>query len=69
VLGPDGREIARGLVAYDAADAVKIAGRKSSEIASVLGYDARSAMIHRDDLAVSRSAANRSAGEQKDEPC
>lgn len=55
ILGPDGREIARGLVAYDAADAVKIAGRKSSEIPTVLGYEGRSAMVHRDDLVVSRA--------------
>jgi glutamate 5-kinase len=53
VIAPDGREIARGLVAYDAADAVRIAGLKSSEIASVLGYEARSAMVHRDDLVMS----------------
>ncbi|MDQ0997251.1 glutamate 5-kinase [Phyllobacterium ifriqiyense] len=52
VVGPDGKEAARGLIAYDAADAVKIAGRKTSEIAEILGYDARSAMIHRDDLVV-----------------
>lgn len=55
ILGPNGREIARGLVAYDAADAVRIAGRKSSEIPAVLGYEGRSAMVHRDDLVVSRS--------------
>lgn len=48
----DGREVARGLVAYDAADAMRIAGRKSAEIEAVLGYQARSAMIHRDDLVV-----------------
>ncbi|MGH6859188.1 MAG: glutamate 5-kinase, partial [Phyllobacterium sp.] len=52
VFGPDGREAARGLVAYDAADAVRIAGHKTGEIAAILGYDARSAMIHRDDLVV-----------------
>ena len=56
VISPEGREIARGLVAYDAADAVRIAGLKSSEIASVLGYEARSAMVHRDDLVMSHSA-------------
>ena len=53
ILDPDGREVARGLVAYDAADAVKIAGLKSGEIAARLGYEARAAMIHRDDLVVS----------------
>jgi glutamate 5-kinase len=52
VFGPDGREAARGLVAYDASDAVRIAGCKTNEIAAVLGYDARAAMIHRDDLVV-----------------
>ena len=57
IAGPDGTEIARGLVAYDAADAVRIAGRKSTEIAAVLGYEARAAMIHRDDLVVSRARA------------
>ncbi len=52
ILSPDSREIARGLVAYDAADAVRIAGLKTTEIEAVLGYEARSAMIHRDDLVV-----------------
>ncbi|EKF18773.1 glutamate 5-kinase [Nitratireductor pacificus] len=50
VLGPDGREAARGLIAYDAADAVRIAGLKTGDIAGVLGYEARAAMVHRDDL-------------------
>ncbi|MCO5070125.1 MAG: glutamate 5-kinase [Rhizobiaceae bacterium] len=53
VLTPEGREIARGLVAYDAADAVRIAGLKTSEIAGILGHEARAAMIHRDDLVLS----------------
>lgn len=53
ILSPEGAEIARGLVAYDAADAVRIAGLKTAEIETVLGYEARSAMIHRDDLVVS----------------
>jgi len=54
VLSPDGIEVARGLVAYDAADAVRIAGLKTQEIDAVLGYQARSAMVHRDDLVMSR---------------
>lgn len=45
-----GREIARGLVAYDAAEMAAIAGRQSQEIESLLGYSGRSAVIHRDDL-------------------
>ncbi len=54
VLTEDGREVARGLIAYDSSDAVKIAGKKSSDIPAILGYEARAAMIHRDDLVVSK---------------
>jgi glutamate 5-kinase len=56
IIDPDGREVARGLAAYDAADAVRIAGKKSTEIEAVLGYQPRAAMVHRDDLAMSRTA-------------
>lgn len=54
ILDYQGHEIARGLVGYDAADAIKIAGKKTAEIEAVLGHEARSAMIHRDDLVMSR---------------
>lgn len=50
ILAADGREIARGLVAYDAADAARIAGLKSVEIERVLGYRGRDELVHRDDL-------------------
>ena len=46
----DGREVARGLAAYSAKDAALIAGRKSAEIESLLGYAGREELIHRDDL-------------------
>jgi glutamate 5-kinase len=52
VRGPDGGEIARGLVAYDRDDALKIIGKNSKRIEGVLGYAGRSEMIHRDDLAM-----------------
>jgi glutamate 5-kinase len=57
ILDGVGHEVARGLVAYDAPDAVRIAGLKSSQIAEVLGHEARAAMVHRDDLAMSRIGA------------
>ena len=47
-----GREIARGLVAYNAADAERIAGKRTVEIEAILGYRGRDEMIHRDDLAL-----------------
>ena len=52
VRGPDGAEIGRGLVAYDADDAEKIRGRSSADVQSILGFTGRTAMIHRDDLAL-----------------
>jgi glutamate 5-kinase len=50
VLAADGHEIARGLVAYPADEAARIAGRRSGEIAEILGYTSRDEIIHRDDL-------------------
>jgi glutamate 5-kinase len=50
VVGLDGSEIARGMVAYDSADALKIKGLKSAEIMKVLGAAGRDEIIHRDDL-------------------
>ncbi len=47
-----GRELARGLVAYSAADARRIAGHRSREIEALIGYRGRDEMIHRDDLVV-----------------
>ncbi|SDG35175.1 glutamate 5-kinase [Limimonas halophila] len=47
-----GRELARGLIAYSADAARRIAGRKSAEIADILGYSGREELIHRDDLAL-----------------
>lgn len=49
VAGPGGA-VARGLVAYDAADAVSIAGTRNEAQAELLGYAPRSALIHRDHL-------------------
>jgi glutamate 5-kinase len=52
VLDKTGREVARGLCAYSAADARRIMGHKSREIEARLGYRGRDEMIHRDDLVV-----------------
>jgi glutamate 5-kinase len=51
-VGPDGREIARGLVNYGAAEARRIVGRSSTEIESILGYADEPELIHRDNLVV-----------------
>lgn len=54
ILDTEGREIGRGLVAYDHADAARIAGLRSADLEAVLGYQPRAAMIHRDDLVMRR---------------
>ncbi|MCL4764657.1 MAG: glutamate 5-kinase [Hyphomicrobiaceae bacterium] len=54
IRGSGGREIGRGLVAYARDEAERIIGRKSSEIAAVLGHEGRSELVHRDDMALNR---------------
>ena len=46
----DGREVARGIVAYGDAEAARIIGRRSADIAALLGYAGRDELVHRDDL-------------------
>jgi glutamate 5-kinase len=50
--GPDGREIARGMVNYGSLEARQIARRSSGEIETILGYCDEPELIHRDNLVV-----------------
>jgi len=50
IRGPDGAEIGRGLVAYDAEDAARIMRRPSGDILLILGIAGRTEMVHRDDM-------------------
>jgi glutamate 5-kinase len=54
VLNAEGIEVARGIIAYSDADAARIVGRKTSEIATILGFRGRDEIIHRDDLVILR---------------
>jgi glutamate 5-kinase len=54
IRASDGREVGRGLIAYAHAEAERIIGRRSSEIARILGHEGRSELIHRDDMALTR---------------
>jgi len=47
-----GREVARGLVNYDALEIAKIMGKPSHQIETVLGYVDEEELIHRDNLVV-----------------
>ena len=48
--GPDGAEVARGLVNYNAAESRRIVGQPSSRIEALLGYVDEPELIHRDNL-------------------
>jgi glutamate 5-kinase len=52
IRGPDGAEIGRGLVAYDADEAEKIKGKSSGDILLILGFGGRAEVIHRDDMVI-----------------
>ena len=54
VLGPDGTELARGLIAYSDKAATRIQGKRSADIEALLGFRGRDEMIHRDDLVMLR---------------
>ncbi|MFZ9708615.1 MAG: glutamate 5-kinase [Steroidobacteraceae bacterium] len=53
IIDPAGREIARGIVAYSDEEARRLLGRRSAEIAELLGYRGRDEIIRRDDLVMS----------------
>jgi glutamate 5-kinase len=65
IRGPDGHDVGRGLVAYDADDAEKIRGRSSADILLILGYQGRTEMVHRDHLVVGPAGI---AIQQKEDP-
>ncbi len=50
ISADDDIAIARGLSEYDAVDAARICGHRSSELASILGTVPRSVLVHRDQL-------------------
>ena len=50
VLGPDGREIARGVANYGANEIRRIAGKKTKEIIKILPEATHDEVIHRDNL-------------------
>jgi glutamate 5-kinase len=50
ICDEQGGEVGRGLVNYDARDALQIAGQKSRDIETLLGMPGRTAIIRRDDM-------------------
>jgi glutamate 5-kinase len=50
LLGPDGKELARGITNYNASDLAAVQGHQSEEIPAVLGFQYGPAVVHRDDM-------------------
>ena len=56
ILDPEGHEVARGLVGLDSDMAHKVKGKNSTRVAEILGVDARSELVHRDNMVLTRGA-------------
>ncbi len=52
IIGPDGATVARGLSEYGAAEAAALCGKRSEDHAAILGYAPRSALVHRNQMAL-----------------
>ncbi|WP_027366197.1 glutamate 5-kinase [Desulfotruncus alcoholivorax] len=52
IISPDGKEIARGIVNYTAAEVDRIKGKKTADIEHILGYKDFDEVIHRDNMAL-----------------
>ncbi len=52
ILSPEGVVLGKGLVGYAVAEAQAIAGHRSGDIAGILGYPGRAALVHRDDMVI-----------------
>ncbi len=52
IVAPDGREVARGLINYSAADVRQIRGCRSPRIAEILGQRPYEEVVHRDNMAI-----------------
>jgi glutamate 5-kinase len=52
ILDPAGARLGQGLIRYTGDEARAIAGHRSGDIARLLGYPGRAALIHRDDMVV-----------------
>ena len=50
ICDANGQKLGQGLTRYTRHEAAQIIGRKTTEIAEILGYEGRAALVHRDDL-------------------
>lgn len=60
IHNPDGKLIAKGVTAYGAREIDLIKGLQSGDVTARLGYPARTAIIHRDDMILTDQEASKS---------
>lgn len=58
-LDRQGREVAQGLINYNADESARIAGHPSGDLPQILGHGGETELIHRDNLVLSDQAAER----------
>lgn len=56
LISESGRQLAVGMANYDSSDVKRIAGKKTSEIESILGFKYDDEVIHRDNLVLAEQA-------------
>ncbi len=66
-LGPDGEELARGLVGYSSDDIQRIKGQSTKQIEKTLGYSNGDEVIHRDDLVLLDATSNGNGNGREDD--
>ncbi len=54
IVNKNGDRLAQGLTSYSSCDAIKVLGKQSSEIKSILGYSGRTEFVHRDNMALNK---------------
>ncbi len=54
LINPQGQEIGKGIVNYNSEELTQIQGKKSTNIANILGYSSSETVIHRDNLVMYR---------------
>ena len=52
IKSAQGCTLGKGIIAYSAADASRIMGKKSQDIEKILGFKRRNVLIHRDDMVI-----------------
>ena len=54
ILNEGGNVLGCGLAGYSSTEAGRLAGQRSADIGTILGYEGRAELIHADDLVITR---------------